>query len=55
LCTRDARFFDLMLLWGRTRLPALLANLRIWKASSYCPLAINLPNRRGRRNRRRGG
>ena len=23
LCTRDARFFDLVLLWARTRLPAL--------------------------------
>src|ERR1700685_3241468 len=51
LCARDARFFDLVLLWGRTRLPALLANLRFWKASSYCPLDIDLPNRRGRRNR----
>src|ERR1700682_4884591 len=49
LCARDARFFDLALLWGRTRLPALFANLRIWKASSYCPLAIDLPSRRGRR------
>ncbi len=28
LCTRDARIFDLLMLWGRTRLPALLANLR---------------------------
>ena len=51
LCARDARFFDLVLLWGRTRLPALFANLRVWKASSYCPLVIDLPNRRGRRNR----
>src|ERR1700685_2209519 len=48
-CTPDARFFDLVLLWGRTRLPALFANLRVWKASSYCPLVIDLPNRRGRR------
>jgi type IV secretion system protein VirB3 len=52
LCARDARFFDLILLWARTRLPALFANLRFWKASSYCPLAIDLPNRRGRRGRR---
>ncbi len=51
LCTRDARFFDLVLLWGRTRLPALMANLRVWKASSYSPLAIDLPGRRGRRER----
>jgi type IV secretion system protein VirB3 len=52
LCARDARFFDLLLLWGRTRLPALMANLRVWKASSYSPLAIDLPSRRGRRSRR---
>ncbi len=49
LCARDARFFDLILLWGRTRLPALLANYRFWKASSYSPLALNLPDIRGRR------
>lgn len=40
LCLRDARYFDLLLLWGRTRLPALLANLRLWQASSYSPLAL---------------
>src|SRR5262249_2910927 len=33
LCARDARFFDLVLLWGRTRLPAALRNLRLWQAS----------------------
>jgi type IV secretion system protein VirB3 len=49
LCVRDSRFFDLVLLWARTRLPALFANLRVWKASSYCPLVIDLPSRRGRR------
>jgi type IV secretion system protein VirB3 len=52
LCARDARFFDLVLLWARTRLPALFANLRVWKASSYSPLASDVPDRRGRR---RGG
>src|SRR5229473_1026137 len=51
LCARDARFFDLVLLWARTRLPALFANLRVWKASSYSPLALDLPNTRGRRRR----
>jgi type IV secretion system protein VirB3 len=50
LCARDPRFFDLILLWGRTRLPALLGNLRVWKASSYSPLALDLPGRRGRRS-----
>src|SRR5580658_2282224 len=49
LCARDARFFDLVLLWGRTRLPALLANLRYWQASSYSPLALETPDRHGRR------
>jgi type IV secretion system protein VirB3 len=51
LCARDARFFDLVLLWARTRLPALFANLHVWKASSYSPLVVDLPNRRGRRGR----
>ena len=49
LCARDARFFDLVLLWGRTRIPALLANARFWKSSSYTPLALDLPDIRGRR------
>ena len=39
LCARDARFFDLALLWGRTRIPALLANADFWRSSSYSPLA----------------
>jgi type IV secretion system protein VirB3 len=41
LCLRDARFFDLVLLWARTRLPAYLGNFRIWNASSYSPLSIS--------------
>jgi type IV secretion system protein VirB3 len=49
LCARDARFFDLLLLWGRTRIPALLANARLWKASSYTPLTLDLPSASGRR------
>ena len=51
LCARDARFFDLVLLWGRTRLPALLGNLRFWKASSFSPLIVDLPDARGFRRR----
>lgn len=47
LCTRDARFFDLVLLWARTRLPALLGNLSVWKASSYSPLVTDVPNGAG--------
>jgi type IV secretion system protein VirB3 len=49
LCARDARFFDLILLCARTRLPAFFANWRLWKASSYSPLATGLPDRCGRR------
>jgi type IV secretion system protein VirB3 len=55
LCARDARFFDLLLLWGRTRLPAALGNLRAWHASSYSPLALDLPRRNGRRAATPGG
>jgi type IV secretion system protein VirB3 len=51
LCARDARYFDLLLLWGRTRLPALLTSLHLWQASSYSPLVLDLPDRRGRRGR----
>ena len=47
LCARDARFFDLLMLWMRTRFPAILGNLRFWKASSYSPLTLDLPNARG--------
>lgn len=50
LCARDPRFFDLVLLWARTRLPAMLSNLRVWKASTYSPLALDLPGKRGRRS-----
>jgi type IV secretion system protein VirB3 len=49
LCARDARFFDLILLWGRTRLPSLIANQRFWRASSYSPLALDMPLRGRRR------
>lgn len=49
LCARDARFFDLLLLCAKTRLPALFANRRHWKASSYSPLAATLADRHGRR------
>ena len=52
LCGRDARYFDLVLLWGRTRLPALIANGRWWGGSSYSPLAMEPVRSSGRR---RGG
>jgi len=51
LCARDVRCFDLLLLWARTRAPALLGTLRLWRASSYSPLALELPDRCGRRRR----
>lgn len=49
LCARDARYFDLLLLWGRTRIPALRGNRRHWKTSSYSPLELDLPDPKGRR------
>lgn len=42
LCARDARFFDLVMLWARTRIPQLIGNLKYWKASSSSPLALDL-------------
>ena len=52
LCSRDARFFDLAMLWGRTRLPAAFGNLWVWRSSSYSPLVIDVPSSRGLRRRR---
>jgi type IV secretion system protein VirB3 len=49
LCSRDARFFELAMLWAQTRMPALAGNLFIWKGNSYSPLILDLPNARGRR------
>ncbi|HMN43826.1 MAG TPA: type IV secretion system protein VirB3 [Povalibacter sp.] len=49
LCARDARFFDLLFLWGVTRLPGYFGNVRFWKAASYSALALTLPDRSGRR------
>jgi type IV secretion system protein VirB3 len=51
LCLRDARFFDLLLIWGRTRLPAYARNFRVWKASSYSPLVIDTPRISGQRRK----
>lgn len=42
LCARDPRFFDLLVLWGRTRLPSVVANLHYWRTSSYSPLTIDV-------------
>src|SRR6202050_1024949 len=49
LCARDARFFDLVLLWGRTRMPSYFANYRLWKGRSYNPAALYPPHATRRR------
>ena len=50
LCARDARFFDLLLVWGRTRMPAYFGNYRVWRGSSHSPLKLDLPGISGRRH-----
>ena len=52
LCAQDSRCFDLLALWVRTRLPALLGNQHYWRAGSYSPLTLDLPDRWGRRRAR---
>ena len=53
VCLYEPRFFDLLQLWGRTRLPAMLGgNVRFWRANSYSPLALDLPDWRGHRRMR---
>ncbi|HLQ13027.1 MAG TPA: type IV secretion system protein VirB3 [Steroidobacteraceae bacterium] len=49
LCARDTRFFDLLQLWARTRLPALIVSWRFWGTSSYSPLVSDAADSRGRR------
>ncbi len=51
VCTNEPRFFDLLFLWGRTRGPGILGNARFWRANSYSPLSIDLPDARGRRRK----
>jgi type IV secretion system protein VirB3 len=53
LCARDARYFDLLLVWGKTRLLAYFESLRLWKGASYSPLELDLPNISGRRRTRK--
>lgn len=40
LCARDARCFDLLMVWMQTRLPAYVGNFCYWRASSYSPLSL---------------
>lgn len=49
LCARDARYFELVLLWIKTRLVAYFCTIRFWNGASYSPLAADLPNLAGRR------
>ena len=49
LCLSEPRFFDLGMLWGRTRGPGLLRNGRLWGANGYSALALDLPTAMGRR------
>lgn len=52
LCGRDARFFDLLQLWLRTKGSAVIGNYTLWRCSSYSPLVLDLPGRRGLRRAR---
>ena len=49
LCARDARYFDLLLVWGKTRMLGYFESLRFWRGASYSPLEIDLPRIDGRR------
>lgn len=49
LCARDARCFDLLMVWAQTRLPAYVGNFFHWQASSYSPLRLDVPRRDDRR------
>ena len=49
LCARDARYFDLLLVWAKTRMLAYFESLRLWKGASYSPLSFDLPTPAGRR------
>lgn len=48
VCMYEPRFFDLLQLWCRLRLPALAGgNVRFWKANSYSPLPLDFSSNRG--------
>lgn len=50
VCMYEPRFFDLLQVWGRTRLMAfVIGTLRYWKSNSYSPLVLDLPDAKGRR------
>ena len=45
LCAHDARFFELLWLWGRARSTVLLGTLRFFRASSAGPLSCQAVGR----------
>lgn len=47
LCARDPRYFDLLLMWAKTRLVAYFCSIRFWKGASYSPLVLDVPDVRG--------
>jgi type IV secretion system protein VirB3 len=49
LCARDARYFDLLLMWSKTRLVGYFCSIRFWKGASYSPLVLDFPDARGLR------
>jgi len=49
LCLSEPRFFDLGLLWGKTRGPGLFGNRGVWRAQGYSALSLDLPDGAGRR------
>jgi len=49
LCARDARYFDLLLVWAKTRMLGYFESLSFWRGASYSPLTLDLPNIDGRR------
>jgi type IV secretion system protein VirB3 len=49
LCSRDPRIFGLLALHARTTLLGIFTTRRVWRANSYSPLSIDLPDARGRR------
>jgi type IV secretion system protein VirB3 len=49
LCARDARFFDLLLVWAKTRGASLFGNAGFWRANSYSALSVQVARGDGRR------
>jgi type IV secretion system protein VirB3 len=49
LCARDPRYFDLLLMWAKTRMLAYFGSIRFWKGASYSAVCVDLPDAHGRR------